>query len=85
MFVYGKFLMFKLTERDWTVRHTNTFVVITQKNKSNKNIHLKILGKKKTYDTHGSSQWQIIVYEALEIYFFKIQPRRNHLAIKPVS
>lgn len=51
MFVYGKFLMFKLTDRDWTVGHTKTFVIITQKNKSNKIIHVKILGKKKKRHT----------------------------------
>lgn len=36
--------MFKLTDRDWTVGHTKTFVIVIQK--SNKIIHVKILEKK---------------------------------------
>lgn len=46
MFVYGKFLTFKLSDRDWAVGHTKTLVTIIWKNKSNTVIHVKILGKK---------------------------------------
>lgn len=88
MFVYGKFLMFKLTDRDWTVGHTKTFVIIMQKNKSNKIIHVKILGKKKK-DIPFPQKFPMAnnstIYKALGMHFWEIKPRRNHLTIQPTS
>lgn len=84
VFVYGKFLMLKLTEWEWTEEHTKTFII--QKNKSSKIIPVDILKKKpKTFPWKLPTANSSTLDKALEKHFRESKPRRNHFTMQTAS